>query len=425
MAHLLIIDLPGGNDTDIIRSAMASGHTFCFLSSDLAHYRRQPQVWAYLSKAVAQLELEDFSPAPLIAAVGALHQRQPIDAVLSLIDIRLVAAAQVSKHLGCVHISPDCAARMRDKYQVRCALREAALAQPDFELATSNEQARAAVERLGLPVLIKPADGYGSQNILSLRSPIDLQPWLSPFEHLLPSRTEYGLGVKANDRLLIERYMSGRLVGCDTFSVAGEHRLLGVHDKLMFEPPFFAIRGGCFRTPDASHAELQRYVFAALDAVGFDHGATHTEVMITDQGPHLVEINPRIVGAKIARLVGLTLGRDIYGDLIDLHLGKLKLDDWRNIEAGPRFGVTRWITSAQEGTLESIELPATRPDCIAEVELLKLAGDHVQPPFQNADRLGYVIAIGKDAQETSQQADAYVQDVHVHVHIDSPPHRDR
>jgi len=40
MAHLLIIELPGGNDTDIIQSALDRGDKFTFLSSQLDHYRR-------------------------------------------------------------------------------------------------------------------------------------------------------------------------------------------------------------------------------------------------------------------------------------------------------------------------------------------------------------------------------------------------
>jgi biotin carboxylase len=322
MAHLLIIDLPGGNDTDLIEATLAAGHRFSFITSDLALYRTRPAVAASLERADTLIEVPGFADAEVEQAVLTLHARSPIEAVLCLIDIRLVSAARIAERLGLRHICPATALRLRDKFSVRQRLQACGIAQPDFALATSNAEVAEAVQRLGLPVLIKPADGYGSQNIVVLRDELDLDPWLNPLDELLPSRTDYGLGVAANDRLLVERYMAGRFIGCDTFSLGGRHALLGVNDKLMFEAPSFAIAGGCFTPNTGQFAELQAHVFAVLDAVGFDCGATHMEIMLTADGPRLVEINPRLVGAKMPRLVSLALGRSMCADLIELHMGR-------------------------------------------------------------------------------------------------------
>jgi biotin carboxylase len=40
------------------------------------------------------------------------------------------------------------------------------------------------------------------------------------------------------------------------------------------------------------------YVLKVLDAVGVHNGFTHTELFMTDKGPRLVEVNPRIAGAS-------------------------------------------------------------------------------------------------------------------------------
>ena len=53
MAHLLIIDLPGGNDTDIFDAAINLGHSYSFLSSDIPLYFQQPKVASYLERADA------------------------------------------------------------------------------------------------------------------------------------------------------------------------------------------------------------------------------------------------------------------------------------------------------------------------------------------------------------------------------------
>jgi biotin carboxylase len=239
-----------------------------------------------------------------------------------------------------------------------------------------------------------------------LRHAEDLDPWLTPLEDMLPSRKDYGLGVKANDRLLVERYLDGVVVGCDTLSVNGEHRMLGVNEKLFFEPPSFAIRGGCFVPHSSVFEAIQRYVFACLDAVEFDWGAAHTELMLTADGPRLIEINARLVGAKIPRLVGYALNRSIHSDLITVHLGQrpsFNMTTTTNLVA-----VTRWIVAEEAGVLDHVELPTWRDDRIRCVEVLKRSGDAVRPPFENADRIGYVMVCGPTRAQAEELGERFV-----------------
>src|SRR5664280_134569 len=310
MAHLLIIELPGGDDTDLLIAAITRGDEFTFLSAQLDHYRNQPAVWSLLEAARELIDVPGFDDIEVMRRVLDVHACRRIDAVLCLLDIRLVEAARLAEKLNVRHISPATARLLRDKVSVRSRLAERGIAQPAFELAESNAQLQAAVQRLGLPVLIKPADGYGSQNIVVLRHAQDLDPLLTPLTQMLPSRADYGLGVVANDRLLVERYLSGTFFGCDTLSVDGRHTIVGLHQKVMFEPPSFAMRGSTFvphSMPNANASMIERYVVSLLDAVGFNWGAAHTELMLTVEGLHVIEINPRLVGAKIARLVSHSL----------------------------------------------------------------------------------------------------------------------
>ncbi|WP_422015598.1 ATP-grasp domain-containing protein [Roseateles sp.] len=411
MAHLLVIELPGGNDTDILSAALEQGHAFTFLCESRAMYDSQPVAGVALTLADAVIEVPGFDDAAVEAAVLRQHERRAIDAVICLIDIRLVEAARLAQRLGLAHISPQTAALLRDKFSVRQRLAAHGMAQPDFALAETNPAIRAAVDRLGLPVLIKPADGYGSQNIVVLRHATDLDPLLSPLDGLLPCRADYGLGVHANDRLLVERYMHGVVVGCDTLTVKGEHRLLGVNEKQCFELPSLAISGGCFQADTPAFDTIRRYVFAVLDAVGFDCGATHTEVMLTADGPRLIEVNARLVGAKIPRLLDYALGRSVHADLIDVHLGRQPAPRPRRAESG--VAATRWIVAPRPGTLARVVLPPHRHAGLRCVELLKRPGQRVRPPIENADRIGYVMTTAPTRAEAERLADQFVQDTHV------------
>ncbi len=412
MAHLLIIDLPGGNDTDIIEAARRRGDAFTFLTSQLDLYRSQPAVARALSAAHECIEVPSFHDDEVMERVLSVHARRRIDALLCLIDIRLPQAARIARALGARFLDPTSAALLRDKFAVRQRLAACGLAQPDFALAESNEELRAAVERLGLPVLIKPTDGYGSQNIVALRQACDLDPLLSPLQDMLPSRADYGLGVQANDRLLVERFMEGSFIGCDTMTAHGQHRLIGIHHKLMFEPPSFAIRGSSFTPRSVECDPVERYVSAVLDAVGFDWGAAHLEIMLTAEGPQLVEINPRLVGAKIARLVRFATGQSPHDELIELHLCRTVISP---LPAAVQVGAIRWIVAERSGVLEDLTLPEPADARIRCVEILKQPGDRVQPPMENADRIGFVMACAPTRQSAEEAAERFVTQVVVRL----------
>ena len=416
MAHILIIDLPGGNDTDILKAAQNRGDEVSFLTSDLDLYLSQQTVKSYLDEAYSLIEVKDFVFETLLAKVLAIHQIHPIEAVLCLIEIRLLEASKLATVLGLEYLNLNSAVLLRDKYSVRKRLAERGILQPEFALARTTDEIKRAVHDLGLPVLIKPSDGYGSQNIVVLQTELDLDPLISPLEIMLPSRADYGLGVKANDRLLVERYLRGDFIGIDTLTLNGVHKFLGVNIKKMFPPPSFAIQGGCFTPRNDTHAELEKYVFQILDAVGFNTGATHIEIMLTQEGPRLIEINPRLVGAKIARLVGYALNRSVHEDLIDIHLGRwpVGLED----SLTNQVAVSRWFTSPVAGTIKSITPPNWINKNVKCVEFLKKIGDRVLPAFENAERIGYVMACGGNEREAEELADRYIEDTDLYIEQD-------
>jgi biotin carboxylase len=419
MAHILVVDLPGGNDFDILDALLDAGHDYTFLTSDLDHYLGQPDIAVRLESASECLNVPLFNYEDVELAVLARHKEHHIDGLLCLVDIRLIEAAKLSQSIGARHISLETAQLIRDKARVRQRIAQHGLGQPIFRVAEDTESLKAAVDDIGLPVLIKPVDGYGSQNIIVLQNSDDLHPWLNPLDQLLPARHDYGFGVQGVNKLLVERYLTGELLGCDTFSVDGKHCLIGVHHKKMFPPPSFAIQGSTFTPKQPVHQALEDYVCEVLNSVAFDHGAAHIEIMMTDEVPKLVEINGRLVGAKIARLMNGALGESVHDALIRLHLGELDPQSWT--PKATRIAVSRWIVADRAGKLKKLSLPEYSDD-IFLTELLVKVGDSVSPPFENADRLGVVMSVADEAHIAEALADDYVDRVSLTITDDIATH---
>ncbi len=404
MAHLVVIELPGGSDPDVIQAALDRGDEVTFVSENLAHYERQPSVSRVLAATREQLEIPGFAYAEVERRVCDVHARHPINGLLCLIDTRIVEAARLAARLRLRHLNPESATLLRDKFDVRQRLAAAGIAQPPFALATTAAELFAAVDRLGLPVVIKPTDGYGSQNVVALRQVADLDPLLCPLPELIPSHNDYGLGALPSDRFIVERLLDGMVLGCDTLSRAGRHELLGIHEKRYFGPHSFAIGGGTFQPHHPLAAPIALYLNAVLDAVGFDYGATHTELVLTSDGLQVLEINPRLVGARIPRLVSLALHRPLHDELIRVHLGERA----GTPSAPAQVGVTRWIVADRPGTLAGIDIPANSDERVLCVDVLKQRGDYVRPPIENADRIGLVMACADSAPDAVMAAENLV-----------------
>jgi len=225
MAHLLLIEVPGGNDFTILEDAVDLGHQVTFLTADLAHYRKQgEETQARLALAREIVEIHPFDYAEFERRACLVHSSHPFDAVLCLIDIRMIEASLIAKKFGLRFLNSATTRLMRDKFSVRQTLATRGVRQPGFALAETATELRQAVAEIGYPVLVKPSDGYGSQNVSVVFSESDLG-------NLMES-----LGVHASNRFSVEKYIRGHMIGCDVFSSEDERILIGINDKLMFPP---------------------------------------------------------------------------------------------------------------------------------------------------------------------------------------------
>jgi len=419
VAHVLMVECPGGNDFGAMDDALALGHRVSLCTGDLAHYvRLGGDARTRLGQAAHVVESPGFGVRDTIERLAAVHAADPFDALICMVDIRIPACAEIGAALGLRFLAPAAATLLRDKAAVRARLSEAGLVQPRFRRVSAAADLAAAVAAVGYPAIVKPSDGYGSQNVFRLDGPADLEAVTPRLDALFARPADYGLGVAAENLFSVEECLGGVLVGCDVFRDGEASLVLGVNEKTTFPAPSFAIRGSCFPTTRVDVDAAAAYAEAVLDATGFDFGAAHVELMLTGAGPRLVEINPRLVSAHIPYQMAYALGRSIHADLIDLHLG-CRVGEMAPFERRA-FSATRWLTAPCAGVLAAVALPAAS-EGIRRVVMLTAPGEAVKPPMANGDRLGYVVATGASEAEAERRAQAFVDGAVVQVRPSGVP----
>lgn len=336
----------------------------------------------------------DLSAIP--SAVKALRARvgRP-DGILTFSDTGVVAAAGIAEALDLPFLPVEVARRAIDKREQRRAFTAAGLPVPDWRTVADQEEAGAAVREWGRAV-VKPADRAAS---VAVRLVDSVDGAASAFQ-------EAAHASRGGGAVLAERYLPGPEVSVESIAVEGRQRPICLTAKVNTHGPYFVEMGQS--VPAALEPELRERVVAVAEsacaALGLTWGACHTEVKLTEAGPVIVEVNPRLPGDCVPDLIEMAVGLNAY-ELLGRHaLGEAitvgDLAPRRHSGAAIHFRLT------SPGTFlgASSPLEAEPPDWLVEMSMTVPPGRRLEEPTSNSDRLGYAICTGDSAPEAAARA---------------------
>lgn len=170
-----------------------------------------------------------------------------------------------------------------------------------------------------------------------------------------------------------------------------------------------------YNTCDALDAlqAVQELAKRAVLSVGIHDGPAHVEIIVTEQGPKVVELGARLGGDCIAtHLVPLSTGVDLVKATIQVALGQTP-----DIEPSLSQGAAIRYIVAPEGQIRSIVgvANAREVEDVQEITLTKRVGDVVEDLRSSVDRVGFVIAQGFN----SGEATARCEEAATRIRIDS------
>lgn len=332
--------------------------------------------------------LDDPSSESLLAAACRIHAEQPFGVAVSLNDLYVQITAEINDALGLHANSPDVPRATNDKARMRDTLRDSTVGTVIAARVSTIDDLKAFASEVGYPFIVKPADGMGSRGVTLMSSEEGLDDVVAR--------------IRGTAGWVAEEYLSGPEFSVETFSTEGVHHLLAVTGK--FKGPNFVEIGHVVPAPLPSETvqALTAEVTACLDAIGLLEGPAHTEVVLTDRGPRIVETHCRPGGDGIAELVRLAVGPDIHQLVFDWLAGRpLGLD----VATETRAAAT-WFLTPEAGTVTSVDgLPEARSAAgVTEAYVTVSPGDSVGELRSSDDRLGAVIATGDTAEQALQRA---------------------
>ena len=184
---------------------------------------------------------------------------------------------------------------LRDKYVTQNALKSAGIRHIKSRIVNTEEEAVDFYRKeQGKKVVIKPTQAAASKNVFICGSEQEVRKAYRINDKFVKKRNN------KEEKTIIQQYINGEEYVVDTVSCNGKHvALFGMKYKKRICEGFGKIYDTdfYFSTDDASVKELVDYCFQVLSCLKVKYGAVHSEFMIDDKGPVLIETNARPAGA--------------------------------------------------------------------------------------------------------------------------------
>ncbi len=276
----------------------------------------ETHVFAWKAGAIGEKTADYFYPISITEKEQILEECKKIkpDGICSIAsDLATLAVNYVSENLG-LSCNPDSITKQcTNKYEMRKKMQENGVKVPKYVKVTDDKKTW-NIKGMKFPLIVKPTDRSGSRGITKIYKKEELEDAI-----------HYSTKDSFEKSAIIEEFIEGNEYSCECISFKGKHHFLQFTKKYTTGAPNF-IETGHMEPSDIDkdkQEEIKKEIFKALDALGIQNSASHTEFKIDDEGNFgIIEIGARMGGDCIGSdLVQLSTGYDFIKMVIDVACG--------------------------------------------------------------------------------------------------------
>ncbi|MFD7324093.1 ATP-grasp domain-containing protein [Streptomyces sp. NPDC059875] len=289
----------------------------------------------------------------LDATVRAVAAHRPV-AVLTGGELGVELADRLAAALGLAGNGTRLSAARRHKHTQIETIKAAGLPGTAQHLAESREDAARWHADRGGRVVVKPVRSAGNDHVTFCGAP---EETAAAYDKIMAATNIFDV---RNEGVVVQEHLDGTEFVVNTVSCEGRHRVTDVwrYMKISANGVTDRISAAVSVHPGtAERTRLVEYAFEVLDALEVRHGPAHLEIMLTPDGPRLVEAGIRLCGADAAYFARLAAGESQIERTVDAYLHPERflaaVGDAHQVE---RHVAMAYLTSPVSGTLASYPL---------------------------------------------------------------------
>ncbi|RKN30162.1 ATP-grasp domain-containing protein [Micromonospora musae] len=311
------------------------------------------------------------------------------------------ATARLADALGLPGAGSAAADIFTDKHRMRLLAAEVGLANPAFELVDDPAAAAAFARRHGGRCVLKPTRRSGSLGVQILDDPQDVaDAWAETAD---PADTPEVVDRGLPTAVLVEQVLDGREHSVELLVADGEVFFGNVTDKrvLLGRRPVESGHTVPTLLPDDARQALLDAATRLGRAAGFRTGVLHSEWIMVDGVPTLVECAARLPGDMITALISIAY----ECGFIEAYLRTLR-GERPTLPTRTTGGAAVEFLVAPPGTVNTIEgvRAARRVAGVLNVQFDVTVGASVGEVTNSLARSGHVMAWGVDPTEATSAA---------------------
>lgn len=301
-----------------------------------------------------------------------------------------VTVAAVTEALGLPGIPVEVAQRSNNKSAMKERWLRDKIPTPFGAEVQSLEEARQVLRHVGLPAIVKAVDNAASRGSMKIDS-----------EDQLPLALEQARAASRTGTAIVEQYVVGAEQSVETIVWQGRHYHVGMADREFGFHPYHIETA--HMDPSRLPSDVQRRIYevvdAAADSLGIEFGPAKADMILTRDGPMILEMPARLSGGFHSQYTTpLSTGQDPIRAVMEIAAGR-PLDESLLKSQRQRVAICAGIfpPKGRIAAIKGVE-EARAIAGVEQVILTRRVGDVVTDYIDNGCRLCWVIGVGDDAQ---------------------------
>jgi biotin carboxylase len=336
------------------------------------------------------------------------HKGNEIVAITSFVDPYVHTASLLADEFCHNYLSTDAIYIMENKEETRMFFSNEPYT-PAFVLVDKDTPISLITlpDKLNYPVMVKGSKSSGSKDVIYAGNQEELKRNAAELRDKYPDET-----------ILIEEYIDGKQYLAEVIVFNGQMLRAALIEQEITRGERFIITGYGVLAEVQPHLEesLGEIIQSITSLLEIKNGSFHIELRLVKDGWKLIEINPRISGGAMNRMIQVAFGYNLVEETLKILVG-----DTPSLEKkSNNFVFTQHVIIAQQGVLEKVtgRDKAMKSPGVVEVFVRPKKGTIVLPPMRMGHRYAYVMAVGGTMEEAKKLAKEAAKEIKFHLRID-------
>lgn len=375
-----------GSSAEAFSAATQLGYAVILLTNRKTFLRRKEE-FPEISSIIFIESMEEESVQLEITRLAEIH---PIKAIVSFVDPYVSLAAKLSNAFCNSTLSVEALGMMEDKISTRNALTNHP-ATCEFEIIDRNHDKPVG----NYPFIMKSPISNGSKDVYFIENEKEFDIALSNVNKSLLQTPWIAEEFIEGPQFIIE------IVVVETIPII----VAIIQQEIIKDYTFIVTAYEVVMQMDKTiYRELWQSIHSIIEEIGLQHGACHLEMRYSSKGWKLIEINPRISGGAMNRMIEEAFGINLVKETIKLYLG----EEPDLLRKNSRYVYTSFITLNNFGYLvdiEGVDVAYSVPGII-DIAVKPKIGSIVMPPISMGQRYGYTMAVGETSEMAKERAES-------------------